>query len=405
MSNWTHSLRIAGALVTVVAVGCSGTDGAGGGGGNADASVAQDVALDDAGGGAGAADGTGGAGGGGGALDGGGASGGDSGDCGSGCDVLTPGGDVVGDAGGDGTGPGGGGVGDGGSGGGADGGGSDGGGGSGGDSGDCGSGCDVLTPGGDVVGDAGGDGTGPGPDGTSPDKSCVVDTSKGPQGDECPAGEQCVVGVGKCSGMAVGQCVTKITVCPAVVAPVCDCSGKTWPSLCDAQAGGAVVAKGGACEGPPAKKCGTIAGIGCDKGEVCDLGCGSDAEGVCVPEPPASCPAGGPVECGCDGSTWPSACARINAGVAKAYDGACKTGPQEVACKLGPVKPVLCPDSFYCKIDVPGECSGKGHCKPVPVACDEADKPVCGCDMNTYKNSCKLEQAGFSMQGPEACPK
>lgn len=370
-------------LLLGLAAGCSGSEGAGGGGGNADGQVAGDAQTDVDDSATAAADAAGDAASGGGSVDGQGGGGGgdvDAGGCGADCDAMGAGGDDAGSTDDAGTGP---------------------------DGGDAAGNADGAGAGnadGAGAGDAASPDAGGPADAGGPDNSCVVDTAKGPQGDECPTGQQCVVGVGKCSGLAVGQCVKTIDTCPAVNAPVCDCTGKTWPSLCDAQAGGAVVAKGGACAGPPAKKCGTIAGIGCGTGEVCDLGCGTDAEGVCVGEPPAVCPPGGAAECGCDGNTWPSACARINAGVAFAYAGACKTGPQEVACKLGPVKPVLCPDNFYCLIDVAGDCSGKGHCKPMPVVCDEADKPVCGCDMNTYKNACKLQQAGFSQLSAEACP-
>ncbi len=392
------------ALTVALLGACSGGDDPGDGGSGTDGQNA-DVGAGDVGGDGGAGGAGGGGGGGssdGATIDGGGGGGADGGGGGGGADGG--GGGADGGGGSDGGGGGGsdGGASDGGGGGGSDGGASDGGGGSGGGGSDGGASTDsdggAATDGGGSGG--GGDG---GPVGAT---ACVVDTAKGIEADACPAGQICKVGAGVCKGMLVGECVAKGALCPAVVAPVCDCSGKTWNNLCEAQNAGAIVASGGACGGGGGapKVCGGKDAIACAVGEICDVGCGEAASGVCIPTPPETCPPVSAPQCGCDGNTWPNACARHHAGVALKHDGACKTGPTEVACKLGPVKPVLCQEGYYCMIDELNSCAGKGHCKPMPIACTKELKKVCGCDQTTYDNPCLLAKAGWSQASADPCP-
>ena len=198
-----------------------------------------------------------------------------------------------------------------------------------------------------------------------------------------------------------GTCHAKPDACAAVVAPVCGCDGKSYNSLCDAQKAGAVVAKGGACAGP-AVACGGQHPP-CMAGTVCEMnGCGAGATGLCAPATAGACGSGGAPECGCDGNTWPNACFRQKAGIAKDYSGACLVPTDATECKIGPVKPVDCPGGHYCRVPV-GTCTGKGVCIKKPVVCDKSSKPVCGCDSKTYGNVCVLEQSGFSMKTPEPC--
>ncbi len=377
------------ALVTVW--GCSG--GVPGGGGNADTTHSNDLGLTDDG--AAGDDGSAGEDGASGGASSGGASSGGAGDAAGGASDGSGGGASGGGASGGGT-SGGGDAGGGASGGGS---GDAAGGSSSGGAADAGSSGGGSSGGGDAAGSSSGggaDGSGGGP------KACTYDASKGPDGSECPQGQSCLVGVGKCAGLVVGQCAPTPNVCPAVVAPVCGCDGKTYSSLCDAQVAGAIVKAGGACAKPPVA-CGGAKGATCAGGEICDKGCGIDGAGTCQPAPPKTCPNGGSEQCGCDGKTYPSACFRQQAGVGLAHDGACPTGPTSTTCKLGPVKPVLCPSGYYCKLNTLGMCSGYGKCTPTPPVCDKSNKPVCGCDKNTYANACKLAQAGFSPLSLDPC--
>ena len=212
----------------------------------------------------------------------------------------------------------------------------------------------------------------------------------------------CLVPGGSCAGKVKGTCQKAIDVCPANVAPVCGCDKKTYNNLCEAQKAGAVVEKGGACS-EPIIKCGGIAGKACPATMICEVkGCGADLEGQCVAAPAANCPDGGAQECGCDGNTYPNACFRQNAGVALDYVGACLVPPGAKGCKIGPVKPILCPESDYCKVPV-GACAGEGVCVKKPNVCDKSNKPVCGCDKKTYGNACLLAQSGFSLLAGEPC--
>ncbi|MCO4762807.1 MAG: hypothetical protein KC502_14935 [Myxococcales bacterium] len=241
-----------------------------------------------------------------------------------------------------------------------------------------------------------------GADATSGPKVCTYNATTGPTGSECGSGKTCLVGVGKCTGLVIGQCLPTPNVCPAVVAEVCGCDGKTYTSLCDAQVAGAIVKTGGKCAKPDVL-CGGKYGKSCVAGEICDPTCSINGIGICRPAPGKACPNGGSPECGCDGKTYPSGCFRRQASVGLAHLGKCPTGNTAVTCKIGPVKPVLCAQGYYCKINTAGDCSGKGKCTPIPPVCDGTQKPLCGCDKNTYSNACKLAQAGFSPQSTDPC--
>jgi hypothetical protein len=66
-----------------------------------------------------------------------------------------------------------------------------------------------------------------------------------------------------------------------------------------------------------------------------------------------------------------------------------------------------CGYDSYCKKQV-GDCDGKGTCHPLPrpgdsVCIDEAWNPVCGCDGETYNNSCEAEVIGVNIANMGEC--
>lgn len=61
-----------------------------------------------------------------------------------------------------------------------------------------------------------------------------------------------------------------------------------------------------------------------------------------------------------------------------------------------------CEPDDYC-IKREGDCFGLGVCVPRPAACDALFDPVCGCDGNSYENSCAAALAGVSVAHHGKC--
>ncbi len=65
-----------------------------------------------------------------------------------------------------------------------------------------------------------------------------------------------------------------------------------------------------------------------------------------------------------------------------------------------------CPDGDLCLIQPTGACLNPftpGTCSPRPEACIEISAPVCGCDGNTYDNSCFAQAAGVNVAADAPC--
>lgn len=163
----------------------------------------------------------------------------------------------------------------------------------------------------------------------------------------------------------------------------------------------AITCKDGDCL---AKPCGGFAGFQCGDGEYCSFGegdfCGAaDAMGTCARMPEACTAQFDPV-CGCDGLTHGNACEAANAGTSVVHSGACET-----AC--GGRAGNTCSDDQFCKFELSAICGradAQGVCDTRPEICTQQVAPVCGCDNQTYSNSCFAAVAGVGVLSEGACP-
>jgi hypothetical protein len=204
----------------------------------------------------------------------------------------------------------------------------------------------------------------------------------------CPEGQFCEFPPGMCNAADLGgRCVEVADACPELYAPVCGCDGKTYGNDCERRAAKVQKAHDGPCEcKAPECRDGTrpidTDGDGCP--DTClDGRCRSNADcregsfcagrpghceedGVCVKKPEV-CPRSltEPV-CGCDGLTYPSACAAAVAGVRVASLGACAC-TSDCECYRRPFErpcPLLCPScGNYWRCEE-GQCVE--HCGPIP---------------------------------------
>ncbi|MBT9559638.1 MAG: hypothetical protein IV100_26650 [Myxococcales bacterium] len=227
------------------------------------------------------------------------------------------------------------------------------------------------------------------------DQDGCPDACQCPTG-SCPTGQHCAPT--SCDG---GPSLCRA--CPDQKGVVCGCGGTTYASACAALEAGVAVLHAGACACDDHAACG--------EGQFCaTAGCG-DAPGACLP-----CEAG--AVCGCDGKTWPSACAARDAGVRIGGDGSCCVSPScapgsvlvdqdgdgcpETCVALPCATESPCPQGAYCERPV-GGCATKGVCQPAESTCESL--LVCGCDGVQYASRCAAAKAGTSLARVGACCK
>jgi hypothetical protein len=71
-------------------------------------------------------------------------------------------------------------------------------------------------------------------------------------------------------------------------------------------------------------------------------------------------------------------------------------------------EPVECPDGMYCRYEEAAMCGAAdapGLCTPLTpeLPCPDIYAPICGCDGQTYSNSCEADRAGASVASQGAC--
>jgi hypothetical protein len=143
----------------------------------------------------------------------------------------------------------------------------------------------------------------------------------------------------------------------------------------------------------------------CDGSVECELDqfCGKEAgacdeTGVCQTAPEV-CPEIFAPVCGCDGVTYGNACEASVGGTSVASAGECED--EAIACVAGGDS---CPAGTLCRID-DRTCDplAEGHCVKEPAECPDTDKPVCGCDGQTYRNTCEATKAGAAIASDGVC--
>jgi hypothetical protein len=239
------------------------------------------------------------------------------------------------------------------------------------------------------------------------DVAVVGSDCGGIAGVQCGRGQFCDFAPDAACGAAdqFGTCQEIPNACTRQFDPVCGCDDKTYGNECEANAAGISVATRGECASE-AKPCGGLQGLQCGDDEFCsfapDAFCGAaDQTGTCTPKPEVCADIFQPV-CGCDDQTYGNACEANGAGVSVASEGACQS--QGNAC--GGLQGLQCGDNEFCSFAPDAFCGAAdqtGTCAPKPEACIEIFQPVCGCDGNTYGNSCQANSAGVSVASQGEC--
>lgn len=80
--------------------------------------------------------------------------------------------------------------------------------------------------------------------------------------------------------------------------------------------------------------------------------------------------------------------------------------PEPEGQPCGGIAGLRCAEGYYCAFPAETRCGSgdqMGTCTWRPEMCITLYKPVCGCDGQTYSNSCSAAAAGMSVAGDGAC--
>lgn len=177
-----------------------------------------------------------------------------------------------------------------------------------------------------------------------------------------------------------GRCEARPMGCATVYLPVCGCDGRTYGNTCEAAASGARVRDRGAC--------GTTA----DAGSPVDVPPADTGISVCAT-----------VRC-----TATSACCDVPGAPAHGgcYPRTCTTCCVAPSSDAG-LPPGTCRSNSDClgrnQYCAGSGCDTAGTCQTRPSLCTSLYSPVCGCDGNTYSNSCVAESSGVRVASRGAC--
>lgn len=204
---------------------------------------------------------------------------------------------------------------------------------------------------------------------------------------DCDSNEFCNSRVGHCD--EPGKCTTTPDTCILIFDPVCGCDGQTYSNSCFAAQAGVSVAAEGECAAQACTK-----DQDCADGFFCLTETGDcNGTGNCqvIPE---VCPQIFDPVCGCDGKTYSNSCFAFANDTSVAHEGECQ-GP---TCSTN----LECGAGEYCA-KRGFNCNGQGMCSFQPEACPQIFDPVCGCDGQTYSNSCFAAAAGVNVASDGLC--